>query len=208
MGPPMVGNGDTAAKTTGNCEAPVELTGFRKWLSKNYLLLMTLSGVIVGIVAGEWMWKPHKNVSTYEIVQELFLIQYGELHKQGSPCVRSIWALKQFYCYLTPVNCSCVYWSYWFSHWLYRVWLLVPLAWMPKWMGALRCVRWFILHQHHFSMRHWAYVWYCWYILVRLAQANLWVPIQMVAQPICWTAYWIWAGETIVIFRIKTLILV
>lgn len=41
------------SKTTGNCEAPVELTGLRKWLSKNLMLLVTLSGVIFGVIEGE-----------------------------------------------------------------------------------------------------------------------------------------------------------
>lgn len=51
MGPPII-NGD-ATKTTDNCDAPVELTGFRKWLNQNFLLLMTLSGVLVGIIEGK-----------------------------------------------------------------------------------------------------------------------------------------------------------
>lgn len=51
MGPPTIGSGD-ATKTTDNCDAPVELTGFRRWLSKNYLLLMTLSGVLLGVIEG------------------------------------------------------------------------------------------------------------------------------------------------------------
>lgn len=56
MGPPLgVGNGDAECprKTTDSCEAPVELTGARKWLSENLMLLLTLSGVLLGVVLGE-----------------------------------------------------------------------------------------------------------------------------------------------------------
>lgn len=42
-------------KTTDSCEAPVELTGARKWLSENLMLLLTLSGVLLGVVLGEFL---------------------------------------------------------------------------------------------------------------------------------------------------------
>ncbi|KAL7742416.1 hypothetical protein ACLKA6_019047 [Drosophila palustris] len=57
MGPPNV----TAAvhgtelppKTTERSDAPdVELTGYRKWLSDNLMLLVTLSGVLLGVILG------------------------------------------------------------------------------------------------------------------------------------------------------------
>lgn len=68
MGPPIAvgcgGGGGIAAgagadaecprKTTDSCEAPVELTGARKWLSDNLMLLLTLSGVLFGVILGEW----------------------------------------------------------------------------------------------------------------------------------------------------------
>lgn len=41
------------ADTNADQEAPKELTGFRKWLSENLLLMVTLSGVILGVVIGE-----------------------------------------------------------------------------------------------------------------------------------------------------------
>ncbi|XP_034101046.1 excitatory amino acid transporter isoform X1 [Drosophila albomicans] len=56
MGPPNV----TAAmhgtelppKTTERSDAPLELTGYRKWLSDNLMLLVTLSGVLLGVLLG------------------------------------------------------------------------------------------------------------------------------------------------------------
>lgn len=68
MGPPIgVGSGraggarghhavdaECPRKTTDSCEAPVELTGARKWLSENLMLLLTLSGVLLGVVLGEY----------------------------------------------------------------------------------------------------------------------------------------------------------
>lgn len=56
MGPPVIGNNDTECprKTTDSCEAPLELTGFRKWLCDNLMLLVTLSGVLLGIILGEY----------------------------------------------------------------------------------------------------------------------------------------------------------
>lgn len=55
MGPPIAGNADAECprKTTDSCEAPVELTGARKWLSDNLMLLLTLSGVLFGVILGE-----------------------------------------------------------------------------------------------------------------------------------------------------------
>lgn len=54
MGPPIIGNNDNECprKTTDSCEAPVELTGFRKWFSENLMLMVTLSGVLFGIILG------------------------------------------------------------------------------------------------------------------------------------------------------------
>lgn len=70
MGPPIgVGGGrgggvhhhatdaECPRKTTDSCEAPVELTGARKWLSENLMLLLTLSGVLLGVVLGEFGMK-------------------------------------------------------------------------------------------------------------------------------------------------------
>lgn len=34
-------------------DAPLELTGYRKWLRDNLMLLVTLSGVLLGVVLGE-----------------------------------------------------------------------------------------------------------------------------------------------------------
>lgn len=57
MGPPIAGNADAECprKTTDSCEAPVELTGARKWLSDNLMLLLTLSGVLFGVILGEYI---------------------------------------------------------------------------------------------------------------------------------------------------------
>ncbi|KAG4072837.1 hypothetical protein HA402_001626 [Bradysia odoriphaga] len=54
MGPPIIGNNDNECprKTTDSCEAPIELTGFRKWFSENLMLLVTLSGVLFGVILG------------------------------------------------------------------------------------------------------------------------------------------------------------
>lgn len=41
-------------KTTERSEAPVELTGWRKWLHENLMLLVTLSGVILGVTLGKY----------------------------------------------------------------------------------------------------------------------------------------------------------
>lgn len=58
MGPPNIGNvhNDCTPKTTDSCAAPVELTGFRKWLSDNLMLLVTLSGVLFGIIEGKLIY--------------------------------------------------------------------------------------------------------------------------------------------------------
>lgn len=54
MGPPISGSNDNECprKTTDSCEAPIELTGFRKWFSENLMLLVTLSGVLFGVILG------------------------------------------------------------------------------------------------------------------------------------------------------------
>lgn len=51
------GANDCSRKTTERCVTPVELTGLRKWISDNVMLLVTLSGVIFGIVLGECNYK-------------------------------------------------------------------------------------------------------------------------------------------------------
>jgi len=57
MGPPNVTSSvhgtELPPKTTERSDAPVELTGYRKWLSDNLMLLVTLSGVLLGVVLGE-----------------------------------------------------------------------------------------------------------------------------------------------------------
>lgn len=40
------------SKTTDNCEARRELTGLHKWFDTNLMLLVTLSGVLFGIIEG------------------------------------------------------------------------------------------------------------------------------------------------------------
>lgn len=40
-------------KTTERSDAPIELTGYRKWLCDNLMLLVTLSGVMLGVILGE-----------------------------------------------------------------------------------------------------------------------------------------------------------
>ncbi|XP_022221519.2 excitatory amino acid transporter isoform X1 [Drosophila obscura] len=56
MGPPnvtaSVHGSELPPKTTERSDAPVELTGYRKWLSDNLMLLVTLSGVLLGVVMG------------------------------------------------------------------------------------------------------------------------------------------------------------
>ncbi|KAH8413014.1 hypothetical protein KR009_007418, partial [Drosophila setifemur] len=50
MGPPTAP--ELPPKTTERSDAPVELTGYRRWLSDNLMLLVTLSGVLLGVVLG------------------------------------------------------------------------------------------------------------------------------------------------------------
>ncbi|KQS69936.1 excitatory amino acid transporter isoform X2 [Drosophila erecta] len=50
MGPPT--STELPPKTTERSDAPVELTGYRRWLSENLMLLVTLSGVLLGVVLG------------------------------------------------------------------------------------------------------------------------------------------------------------
>ncbi|CAD7079028.1 unnamed protein product [Hermetia illucens] len=55
MGPPnsaTVNGTELPPKTTEGGDVPIELTGFRKWFSENLMLLVTLSGVILGVVLG------------------------------------------------------------------------------------------------------------------------------------------------------------
>jgi len=51
MGPPT--STELPPKTTERSDAPVELTGYRRWLSDNLMLLVTLSGVLLGVVLGK-----------------------------------------------------------------------------------------------------------------------------------------------------------
>ncbi|XP_016992246.1 excitatory amino acid transporter isoform X2 [Drosophila rhopaloa] len=50
MGPPTAT--ELPPKTTERSDAPVELTGYRRWLSDNLMLLVTLSGVLLGVILG------------------------------------------------------------------------------------------------------------------------------------------------------------
>ncbi|KAH8266474.1 hypothetical protein KR044_002297, partial [Drosophila immigrans] len=50
MGPPNVT--ELPPKTTERSDAHLELTGYRKWLSDNLMLLVTLSGVLLGVLLG------------------------------------------------------------------------------------------------------------------------------------------------------------
>ncbi|XP_017115289.1 excitatory amino acid transporter isoform X2 [Drosophila elegans] len=50
MGPPT--STELPPKTTERSDAPVELTGYRRWLSDNLMLLVTLSGVLLGVILG------------------------------------------------------------------------------------------------------------------------------------------------------------
>lgn len=50
MGPPT--STELPPKTTECSDAPVELTGYRRWLSENLMLLVTLSGVLLGVILG------------------------------------------------------------------------------------------------------------------------------------------------------------
>lgn len=69
MGPPNTANGENGTgsgvggvnsgvnelplKTTERCEALRELKGYRKWVQENLMLLVTLSGVMLGICLGK-----------------------------------------------------------------------------------------------------------------------------------------------------------
>lgn len=56
MGPPSsttVNGTELPPKTTERSGAPRELTGYRKWLRENLMLLVTLSGVLLGVIFGE-----------------------------------------------------------------------------------------------------------------------------------------------------------
>lgn len=55
MGPSNGGTngGDFSRNTTERCQTPVELTGIKKWISDNAMLLVTLSGVLFGVSLGE-----------------------------------------------------------------------------------------------------------------------------------------------------------
>lgn len=58
MGPPnstTVNGSELPPKTTERCEAPRELKGYRKWLSENLMLLVTLSGVMLGVILGKYI---------------------------------------------------------------------------------------------------------------------------------------------------------
>ncbi|XP_055839850.1 excitatory amino acid transporter isoform X1 [Episyrphus balteatus] len=55
MGPPhgtTVNGTQMPPKTTERSEAPIELTGYKKWLHENMMLLVTLSGVLLGVTLG------------------------------------------------------------------------------------------------------------------------------------------------------------
>lgn len=67
MGPPIIGNGDAECprKTTDSCDAPLERTGLRKWICDKLMLLLTLSGVLFGIILGKYL---KKNLFLYYIV--------------------------------------------------------------------------------------------------------------------------------------------
>lgn len=55
MGPPNVTAAELPPKThPERSDAPVELTGYRKWLHENLMLLVTLSGVLLGVVLGKY----------------------------------------------------------------------------------------------------------------------------------------------------------
>uniref|UniRef100_A0A1A9ZW30 Amino acid transporter n=1 Tax=Glossina pallidipes TaxID=7398 RepID=A0A1A9ZW30_GLOPL len=55
MGPPnstTVHGSELPPKTTEHCQAPRELKGYRKWIDENLMLLVTLSGVSLGVILG------------------------------------------------------------------------------------------------------------------------------------------------------------
>lgn len=47
------GVNELSLKTTERCEALPELKGYRKWIRDNLMLLVTLSGVLLGICLGK-----------------------------------------------------------------------------------------------------------------------------------------------------------
>lgn len=47
------GTTDCSRNTTERCVTPVELTGIKKWIIDNIMLLVTLSGVLLGICLGK-----------------------------------------------------------------------------------------------------------------------------------------------------------
>lgn len=52
---PEAGEGPQLPRnTTVDSSAPRELTGIQKWLSENMLLMVTLSGVLLGIILGKY----------------------------------------------------------------------------------------------------------------------------------------------------------
>lgn len=61
MGPSNGGTngGDFSRNTTERCQTPVELTGIKKWISDNAMLLVTLSGVLFGVSLGELFFIIH-----------------------------------------------------------------------------------------------------------------------------------------------------
>lgn len=49
-------NNGGAADCTLESAAPVELTRTRKWIAENMLLIVTLCGVLIGIIVGEYSY--------------------------------------------------------------------------------------------------------------------------------------------------------
>lgn len=67
MGPPT--STELPPKTTECSDAPVELTGYRRWLSENLMLLVTLSGVLLGVILGKYdKFKRRPNFSAYTLI--------------------------------------------------------------------------------------------------------------------------------------------
>lgn len=55
MGPTLQnGDDDCTGETKERCHTPTDPAGVRKWISDNMMLLVTLSGVILGVVVGEY----------------------------------------------------------------------------------------------------------------------------------------------------------
>lgn len=75
MGPPhttTVNGSELPPKTTERCEAPRELKGVHKWLSENLMLLVTLSGVTLGVILG----KCFTRISVSHLCKYLFMYVY------------------------------------------------------------------------------------------------------------------------------------